>query len=516
MDHSINHIYSASQEKAIIGFNYSNFIAHQSFRSSMDTMMRNIGELFQSYKNQKPERIEKLPQSGSDRIYFRIYLQKETFIATFNLNIKENNTFIQFSQHFKKAGLPVPEIFCVNEDASIYIQEDLGTESLLNKLEAHGHNDHVYGLFQKSLKALSNMQVLGDKGLNYDLCLTAKEFGKQAILSDLLYFKYYFLDTLRLPYDKQAMLDDFDALSTYLTRTEYKYFMFRDFQSRNIIVQDDEVHFIDYQGGMKGALQYDVASLLWQAKAELSEDWKDSLLQYYLDEVEVLLHKKVDRITFISQYNGYVLIRLLQVLGAYGFRGLFERKAHFLSSIPLALHSVKFFLAHKRIGIVTPEFDRMLQLMVSDELIKRFTPTVATAATPLVIDVNSFSYKKGIPVDETDNGGGFVFDMRGILNPGRFEEYKCLNGKDKPVQDFLEQRTHMNEYLNSVWDLIDITVEDYLQRDFSHLQINFGCTGGQHRSVYAAEQTARHLRNKYKVKVRLNHSNEMNWKKEIN
>jgi len=424
--------------------------------------------------------------------------------------------FIEFSRHFKNAGLPVPEIFCVNEDASIYIQEDLGTESLLNKLEQNGHNDYVYELFQKSLKALSKVQVLGDKGLNYGLCLTAKEFGKQAIMSDLLYFKYYFLDTLRLPYDKQAMMEDFDALSTYLTRTEYKYFMFRDFQSRNIIVNDDEVHFIDYQGGMKGALQYDVASLLWQAKAELSEEWKDSLLQYYLDEVEKLLKKKVDRITFVSQYNGYVLIRLLQVLGAYGFRGLFERKAHFLSSIPLALHSVKFFLAHKRVGIVTPEFDRMLQLMVSDEVIERFTPTVATEATALVIDINSFSYKKGIPVDETENGGGFVFDMRGILNPGRFDEYKCLSGKDKSVQDFLEQRTHMNEYLNSVWDLIDITVEDYLQRDFSHLQINFGCTGGQHRSVYAAEQTARHLRNKYKVKVVLHHTNQDNWRRELN
>jgi aminoglycoside/choline kinase family phosphotransferase len=482
----------------------------------MDQVTRNIGELFQSFKNQTPERIEKLPQSGSDRIYFRIYAKNSTFIATYNLNVKENKTFIYFSDHFTKATLPVPIVFCANEEGTIYIQEDLGVESLLNQLEAEGHNAHVYQLFQKSLKALSKVQVLGDKNLDYDYCLTAKEFGKQAIMSDLLYFKYYFLDTLRLPYDKQAMLDDFDALSTYLTRTEYKYFMFRDFQSRNIIVNNDEVFFIDYQGGMKGALQYDVASLLWQAKAELSEEWKDSLLQYYLDEVEILLNKKIDRITFVSQYNGYVLIRLLQVMGAYGFRGLFERKAHFLASIPLALRSVKFFLENKRIGIITPEFDRMLQLMVSDEVIKRFTPTVATASTPLVIEVNSFSYKKGLPVDETENGGGFVFDMRGILNPGRFDDYKCLSGKDKSVQDFLEQRTHMNEFLNSVWDLIDITVEDYLQRDFSHLQINFGCTGGQHRSVYAAEQTARHLRNKYKVKVVLHHCNQDNWRKQSN
>lgn len=482
----------------------------------MNNVIRNIGNLFQTFKNQSPERIEKIPQSGSDRIYFRIYLHHETFIATYNLNVKENNTFIYFSNHFKSLSLPVPKVFCVNDDVTIYIQEDLGTESLLNKLEQNGHDDYVYKLFKKSLKALSKIQVKGNAGLNYNYCLTAKDFGKQAILSDLLYFKYYFLDTLQLPYDKQAMLDDFDALSTYLTRTEYKYFMFRDFQSRNIIIKENEVHFIDYQGGMKGALQYDVASLLWQAKAQLSDEWKDNLLQYYLDEVDNLLQKKVDRITFISQYNGYVLIRLLQVLGAYGFRGLFERKAHFLSSIPLALKSVKFFLEHKRVGIITPEFDRMLQLMVSDEIIEKFTAPTANEKTPLIIEVNSFSYKNGIPADSSENGGGFVFDMRGILNPGRFDEYKTFNGKDKIVQDFLEQRTHINKFLNSVWDLVDITVTDYLKRNFSHLQINFGCTGGQHRSVYAAEQTARHLRNKYNVKVVLKHTNEMNWKTEIN
>jgi len=391
------------------------------------------------------------------------------------------------------------------------LQEDLGAKSLLNMLEQQGYTDEVYQLFQKSLKALAQIQIEGDKGLDYNLCLTAKEFGKQAILSDLLYFKYYFLDTLRLPYDKQAMLHDFDALSTYLTFTEHKYFMFRDFQSRNIIINNNDVHFIDYQGGMKGALQYDVASLLWQAKADLSEEWKDNLLKYYIDQAESFLNKPLDRTTFVSQYNGYVLIRLLQVLGAYGFRGLFERKAHFLASIPLALRNLRFFIEKQKIGIITPEFDKVLRIIVSDEVIQRFSPPQATEETPLVIDINSFSYRKGIPEDPTENGGGFVFDMRGILNPGRFDEYKHLSGLDKSVQDFLEQRTSMNAYLNSVWDLVDITVEAYLQRGFHHLSINFGCTGGQHRSVFAAEQTARHLKNKYKLKVNLHHTNRTNW-----
>jgi aminoglycoside/choline kinase family phosphotransferase len=481
----------------------------------MEKVIASISSLFTSLQATNADRIEKLPQSGSDRIYFRIYAGNQTYIATYNLNKKETNTFIYFSKHFAANGLPVPAILGVNEEDTIYIQQDLGTESLLNQLEKHGHDAYVYSLFEKSLAELARVQILGDRGLDYNWCLTAKEFGKQAIMSDLLYFKYYFLDTLQLPYDKQAMLDDFEALSNYLTHTQYKYFMFRDFQSRNIIVKNDAVSFIDYQGGMKGALQYDVASLLWQAKAELSEEWKNTLLAYYMDQIDLLLSNPVDRITFESQYNGYVLIRLLQVMGAYGFRGLFERKAHFLASIPLALRNLKFFIDHKRVGIVIPEFDRVLRLVVSNEMIQRFEPIQADDTTPLVIDVNSFSYKKGIPPDHSENGGGFVFDMRGILNPGRFDDYKTLTGKDKSVQDFLEQRTRMNEFLNSVWDLIDINVEDYLKRGFKHLMINFGCTGGQHRSVYAAEQTARHLRNKYKVKVELNHLNKENWLRKV-
>lgn len=482
----------------------------------MEQVIESIRELFSGFSKVGIERIEKLPQSGSDRIYFRIYtVAGESYIATYNLNIKENNTFIYFSNHFGERRLPVPRILACNAAQNLYIQEDLGTESLLNKLEQHGHGDYVYGLFQKSLQQLARLQIKGHEGLDYDYTLTAREFGKQAILSDLLYFKYYFLDTLKLPYDKQAMLDDFDALSTYLTRTDYKYFMFRDFQSRNIIVNKDEVYFIDYQGGMQGALQYDVASLLWQAKAELSDEWKNNLLDYYIDEVDKILDQPVDRNSFVSQYNGYVLIRLLQVLGAYGFRGLFERKAHFLASIPLALRNLKWFVENKRFGISLPTFDKVLRIIVQDDMVSRFEPLTADEHTPLTVTINSFSYKKGIPADTSSNGGGFVFDCRGILNPGRFEEYKTLSGLDKPVQDFLEQRTRMNEFLNSVFDMVDISVEDYIRRGFESLMINFGCTGGQHRSVYAAEQVARHLRNKYKVKVALEHTNTQNWVKSL-
>ncbi|MES1161048.1 MAG: RNase adapter RapZ, partial [Bacteroidota bacterium] len=308
-------------------------------------------------------------------------------------------------------------------------------------------------------------------------------------------------------------IDDFEGLSTYLTHVDLKYFMFRDFQSRNVMVREHKVHFIDFQGGMKGALQYDVASMLWQAKADLSDEWKNNLLNYYMDCVEMILDKKIDRVRFVSQYNGYVLIRLLQVLGAYGFRGLFERKAHFLTSIPLALRNLKWFLTHKQVGIVLPEFERLLGLMVEEEVINRFEPLQADENTPLVVHINSFSYRKGIPEDSSGNGGGFVFDCRGILNPGRIAEFKPLTGRDKEVKDFLEQRTRMPEFLNSVYNMVDIAVEDYIKRDFESLTVSFGCTGGQHRSVYAADALSRHLRNKFHVKISLHHVEQeaKNW-----
>lgn len=479
----------------------------------MKIIIDKVQALCEAFLKQSPQGIEQLPRSGSDRIYFRVFYNDKTYIATYNLNVKENKTFIAFSQHFRNSSLPVPEIYIANGDGTMYLQEDLGAVCLLDILEKNGTSDYVFHLYKESLQQLAHLQIEGDADMDYDICLTAKEFGKQAILSDLLYFKYYFLDTLQLPYDKQAMLDDFDALATYLTKTEYKYFMFRDFQSRNIIINNNEVHFIDFQGGMKGALQYDVASLLWQAKANLNDEWKEKLLNYYLDVIDELLAKPIDRHVFIGQYNGYVLIRMLQVLGAYGFRGLFERKAHFLTSIPIALKNLKKFLANSQVGIITSELTRMLDAITSPEIITNFEPFQADENTPLIVTINSFSYKKGLPKDESGNGGGFVFDCRGVLNPGRFEEYKTLTGQQKKVTDFLEQRTRMNEFLNGVYDLIDISVEDYIKRGFSSLMINFGCTGGQHRSVYAAEQTAKHLTTKYKVKVQLQHLNECNWVK---
>lgn len=472
----------------------------------MGPIAEDILEFFKKHNSEEITSFQKLPKSGGDRIYFRITTEKKSYIATYDENIRESETFLYFTQHFSKVNAPVPEVYFSSEDCKMYVQQDFGPVSLLNELEKSGENNYVYSLFQKSLKALALLQIKGFRKLDYSYCLTSKEFGRQAILSDLLYFKYYFLDTLKIPYDKEKLIHDFEKLSAYLSKVEHKYFMFRDFQSRNIYVENDEIYFIDYQGGMKGALQYDVASLLWQARANLSDEWKNSLLEYYMDCVSAILKKPVDRQRFTNQYNGYVLIRLMQVLGAYGFRGLFERKAQFLTSIPLALSNIKWFIGNRKIGIELPEYDRILNLIVQDEIVDRFKPLQANESTPLVVTINSFSYlKSGYPKEKSENGGGFVFDCRGLLNPGRFEEYKMITGRDKAVIDFLEQQTSMPEFMNSVYNIVDISVENYIQRNFASLTISFGCTGGQHRSVYAADALARYLRNKFKVKIELNH-----------
>lgn len=481
----------------------------------MQQILESIGKLYESWAGKQAASIDVLPQSGSERRYFRIHADdKKTVMGTYGANIQENETFFYFSKNFFKKQLPVPGIYAISDDKMFYLQEDFGDISVSSQLDKEGYTDGVYSLFKLSLENLVQIQVKGHEGLDYKKCLTNKEFGKQAILADLLYFKYYFLDALRKPYDKQKLLDDLEALSNYLTHTEYKYFMFRDFQSRNILVKEDGgLGFIDYQGGMKGAPQYDVASLLWQAKANLPNEWKNNLLKHYMNVFEETIGSSIDKNVFKSQFNGYVLIRLLQVLGAYGFRGLFERKAHFLTSIPLALHNLKGFLDNNNLGISVPEFKKVLDICTSDEIIEHFTPVQATNDTPLTVKICSFSYRNPLPVDPSGNGGGFVFDCRGLLNPGRIESMKTKHGRDKEVKDYLEQQTKMSEFLNSVFDVVDISVEEYIKRSFESLMVSFGCTGGQHRSVYAADALARHLKNKFKVKIELSHlvQDERNW-----
>jgi aminoglycoside/choline kinase family phosphotransferase len=458
--------------------------------------------------------LETLRQEGSNRQYFRFNHKEVSYVLTHNPgNISENIAFLEFTKHFTAKGLNVPSIVFTDPTKEFYVQSDLGDHSLFDFIQKEGFSDHVKDLFKKTCSQLARLQILGGDGLDYNNCIATRSFDKQAIYSDLLYFLYYFVRALDLPYDKNLLLNDFEMLSNYLTQEEHQYFMHRDCQSRNIMVKEGETYFIDYQGGMQGALQYDIASLLWQARAQMPYAWREELVSNYFDEVNELLGGKLAKADFLNNYDGFVLIRMLQTLGAYGFRGLFERKQHFISSIPFALKNLKWFLENKGLPLRLPALKKVLDAIVTDEILEKFETVKASKESKLKIKVNSFSYKKGIPTDENGNGGGYVFDCRGILNPGRIEEYKTLTGRDKPVQEFLMHKTNMPLFLQHVFGIVGISVEDYLKRDFEGLTINFGCTGGQHRSVYAADRLTDFLKEKYKVQVEVCHLEQeaKNW-----
>jgi hypothetical protein len=312
---------------------------------------------------------------------------------------------------------------------------------------------------------------------------------------DLNYFKYYFLKLAKIPFDEQALEDDFQAFSDYLLTAPSDCFLFRDFQSRNVMLKDGKVYFIDYQGGRRGALQYDLASLLYDGKADIPPEIRTLLFKYYLHELRNYLPVNEHEFTFY--FNGFVLIRILQAMGAYGFRGFYEKKEHFLKSIPFAIRNLQNLLPDLNLPVDIPELRNVLLLLTGSEALK----DIGQARSILTVKITSFSYKKGIPEDPSGNGGGFVFDCRAINNPGRHIEFKFLTGKDPEVQKFLQKNSEMKWFLKPVKTLVEQSVTNYLERGFTHLSVSFGCTGGQHRSVYAAEKLAAHLRNNFNVNV---------------
>jgi aminoglycoside/choline kinase family phosphotransferase len=470
-------------------------------------------KLFQDWSGEDATKMDTIAQAGSDRRYFRIHGATKSAVGAYNADFKENKAFIRFTQHFWKKGLPVPEIYAENLSNGVYLQTDLGDTQLFNLLPPIGSpwSDELVGLYKKSVSSLADLQILGGEDLDYSVCYPRAAFDKQSMMWDLNYFKHYFLKLAKVPFDEGALEEDFQKFTNYLLLAECNYFLFRDFQSRNIMIKDGNPVFIDYQGGRKGALQYDVASLLYQAKGGVPNDVKKAVFEHYLDKVESLI--PVDRDFFTDQYYGYVLIRCLQALGAYGFRGLYERREHFLSSIPFAIDQMEQILGMIKLPVRLPELFKCLELICKSEQFEGFDKK-KYANSPLTVKVQSFSYKKtGYPKDETENGGGFAFDCRFIENPGRYDEYKKLTGRDKPVIDFLKTNGEMDTFLNNVYGIVDKSVENYLERGFANLAINFGCTGGQHRSVYAADQVARHLTDKYGVKIELHHieQEKKNW-----
>lgn len=464
-----------------------------------------LSKLFEQWSGKAPDLVLPLAPSGSDRIYYRLQNKDTSAIGAFNPDQKENIAFLTFSKHFKSKGLPVPAIYAEQLADKVYLQEDLGFTTLYSYLLQKGDYfpDYLIQIYKKVVEQLAHLQIKGGDGLNYEVCHPRAAFDKQSMLWDFNYFKYYFLKLAKVPFDEQALEDDFHRMADYLLQTDCNHFMFRDFQTRNIMIKEGAPYFIDYQGGRKGALQYDLASLLFQAKANIPPDIRLELLNHYLDTLETLY--PVNRDEFVEFYYGYVMIRCIQVLGAYGFRGLYERREHFLKSIPFALRNLKWLFDHASFKVDLPTLFPCLQQLIQSKQFEPFDKIKGNSSL-LTVTINSFSYKKnGIPEDISGNGGGFVFDCRFIHNPGRYEPYKKLTGRDEAVINFLKHHSSMEDFLNNAYRIVDEAVENYIERSFTNLMINFGCTGGQHRSVYAADSVAKHLKEKYGIKIKLQH-----------
>jgi aminoglycoside/choline kinase family phosphotransferase len=462
-----------------------------------------IISLFESHFKEEVTFFEQLPASGSYREYARLKSANQQVIGAYNQDVKENQAFIEFAAHFRNKDIPVPVIYAVNNEMDCYLQEDLGSTTLFDFLtetrEKEGFSSKIVDEYKKVLHELPHIQLVGGRDLDYSYCYPREAFDKQSMMWDLNYFKYYFLKLAKVPFDEQALEDDFQTFSDYLLAVDDNSFLYRDFQSRNVMLKDGKVYFIDFQGGRRGALQYDLASLLYDAKANIPEAERDELLEFYLNELTQ--YKHVDRGKFKSLFDGYILIRIMQSMGTYGFRGFYEKKEHFLKSIPFALKNLEMLLAKNTIPVKLSELFKVLKAVTESPFLR----TISPSDDRLTVRISSFSYKKGIPHDPSGNGGGFVFDCRAIHNPGRYPEFKHLTGKDPQVQEFIEQKTTMNQFMDAVITLVSQSVEVYLSRGFISLSVNFGCTGGQHRSVYAAEKLAEYLRNNYPVNVVLQH-----------
>ena len=439
-----------------------------------------------------------IKQQGSNRVYTRVTdADGKTVIRVDGINRDENRAFIYMSRHFAALGLPVPKVLWVSEDEMSYTQEDLGDTLLFDSITPI--------LLERAIRALAHIQIEGAKDFDWSVCFPVPTMDERSIRWDLNYFKYCFLKGTKIEFSEPKLEDDFDALVPKLTaNANINTFLYRDCQSRNIMIKDGQPYFIDFQGGRRGPTQYDVASLLWQAKANIAPALREQMIDAYLDELKKL-QPDLNEHEWRTALPHFVLFRTLQVLGAYGYRGYFERKQHFLESIPNALRNLKEIFTQN--PILQQEYPTLFLLsnQLSIPTVDRRSTDSQSQHEALVVTIYSFSFKRGIPVDESGNGGGYVFDCRSTHNPGKYEEYKHLTGLDQPVIDFLEQDGEILTFLESVDKLIDHHVERFLERGFTHLQVSFGCTGGQHRSVYCAEHLAKHLKEKYDVQIELNH-----------
>jgi aminoglycoside/choline kinase family phosphotransferase len=474
---------------------------HGAWKTQMEVLER----LFERHFKTRAEQVRPLQGElgGSGRAIVRLTGQGASAIGVLYTVREENVAFLEFSRHFRRHGLPVPEIYAEALKEGAYLEEDLGDTTLFEYLSknrtAEAIDPPAVEAYRKVVAMLPRFQVEAGRDLNYKVCYPRASFDRQSIAWDLNYFKYYFLRLAGVPFNEQALEHDFSRLTKLLLAADHDYFLYRDFQSRNVMLRGGEPYFLDYQGGRKGALQYDIASLLFDGKADLPPALRQALLDHYLDCLGGYLDLKCDR--FMEHYYAYVYVRIMQALGAYGFRGFYERKAHFLQSVPYALKNLRWLAHNVTLPIALPALmDAFNGMLASEKLL-----ALAAPAGGLTVRVYSFSFHRQMPADEEGNGGGFVFDGRGLPNPGREERFRQLTGRDAPVIEYLEQQESVRHFLKNAEEMVDATVASYQKRGFANLMVSFGCTGGQHRSVYLAEQLAKHLRGRNGVQVAVRH-----------
>src|SRR6266404_4545613 len=464
-----------------------------------------LKKLFEQHFHAPPDHLVALQGDlgGSGRRIIRLSNEKNSAIGILYGVREENAAFLEFSRHFRRHGLPVPEIYAEALNQGAYLEEDLGDITLFEFLSQNRTGENiappVVEAYRKVVAVLPRFQVEAGRDLDYSVCYPIASFDRQSVAWDLNYFKYYFLRLAGIPFNEQALENDFGRLTEFLMTAQRAYFLYRDFQSRNILLHNGQPFFVDYQGGRKGALQYDIASLLFDAKADLPPEVRQDLLNHYLEALGHYIN--LEREAFMRHYYAYVYVRIMQALGAYGFRGFYERKAHFLQSVPYAMKNLRWLLHHAELPIALPTLLGAFQSMLASEKLL----ALANEAESLVVRIFSFSFHRGLPKDETGNGGGFVFDGRSLPNPGREERFKALSGKDAPVIDYLNQHESVHQFLAGVMSLVDASVSSYRQRGFKNLMVSFGCTGGQHRSVFLAEQLAKHFRATNGVEVAVRH-----------
>ena len=490
--------------------------------------MEQLKDLFTQWAGVPPTECLALGANGSSRRYFRLIghksevggqnsnLQPHTSylsaIGCIADDLRENEAFFAYARHFHDRGIPVPELYAVDPDRRHYLQQDLGDRSLYNLLyekqqQGGGFDSQMLQLYKQALTDLAAIQQAG-ADIDFSLAYPRPDFDRQSILWDLNYFKYHFLKLLHIPFDEQLLEDDFNRLADTLLSADTHYFLYRDFNPRNIMVAD-KLYYIDFQGGRRGAAQYDVASILYSAKSNLPDAIRRELLNHYLD---IRNFHGSERQQWLDLFWAYLLVRILQTLGAYGYRGLFERKDYFVQSIPLALANLRTLaIDHPLLLANLPHLHKIVdclsELSEKNSLNSTNSPAINPSMnnSPLTITVSSFSYKLGLPADPSGNGGGFIFDCRALPNPGRYPQYKAYTGKDRPVIEFLQQEPAVDLFLSHAEALVGQSVEKYLERNFSSLQVAFGCTGGQHRSVYCAEKMAAWIAQNFDCNVVVHH-----------